>query len=74
MLRLVYRLLRASPRSKTVAMFGERRVPAFLQNLQHCLLNKTVQDSGNAELAYSSAIRLLNFYPSHRLRLIGSVS
>jgi hypothetical protein len=26
-----------------VAVFGERRVPAFLQNLQHRLLNKAVQ-------------------------------
>jgi hypothetical protein len=49
LLCLVYRLLRATPRSKTVAVFGERRVPAFLQNLQHCLLNKTIQDSGDSQ-------------------------
>src|SRR5215469_7458823 len=73
LLRLVYRLLRATPWSKTVAVFRER-VPALLQNLQHCLLDKAVQDSGNAELAPSSAIRLLDFYSSHRLRLIGPVS
>src|SRR5215472_2680393 len=47
-LRLVHRLLRTTPRSKTVAVFGERRVPALLQNLQHRLLDKTVQRGGNA--------------------------
>jgi len=39
----VHRLLRTAPRSETVAMFGERRVPALLQYLQHRLLNKAVQ-------------------------------
>src|SRR5438552_893231 len=48
LLRLVHRLLRAVPRSKTVAMFGERRVPALLQNLQHRLLNKAIEHGGNA--------------------------
>ena len=33
LLRLSHRLLRATPRSKTVAVCGERRVPAPLQNL-----------------------------------------
>jgi len=43
----MYRLLRAAPRSKTVAVFGERRVPTLLQNLQHCLLDKAVQSNGD---------------------------
>src|ERR1700758_2239190 len=74
LLRLVHRLLRAAPRSETVAVFGERRVPALLQNLQHRLLDKAIQHASNAELARSTAMRLRDFHPSHRLRWIGSVS
>src|SRR5207244_4274528 len=36
------------PNPKTVAVFGERRIPALLQNLQHCLRNKAVQHTRNA--------------------------
>src|SRR6266550_3548653 len=42
LLRLSHRLPRAAPRSKTVAVLGERRVPALLQNLQHRLLDKSI--------------------------------
>jgi hypothetical protein len=42
LLRLVHRLPRAAPRSKTVAVFRECRVPALLQNLQHRLLDEPV--------------------------------
>jgi hypothetical protein len=43
LLRLVHCLLYAMPRSETVAVFGERRVPTLLQNLQHRLLDESVQ-------------------------------
>src|SRR5262249_47593997 len=74
LLRFVYRLLRATPRSKTVAVFGERRVPALLQHLQHCLLDKAVQNSGNAQLSHSLTVRLWNFPSPYWSRLIGPVS
>jgi len=45
----VHRLPRAAPRSKTVAVFGERRVPALLQNLQHRLLNKAIEHGGDGQ-------------------------
>ena len=48
LLRLSHRLPRAAPRSKTVAVLGERRVPALLQNLQHRLLDKSIQHRRNA--------------------------
>ena len=48
LLCLTHRLPRTMPRSKTVAGFGERRVPAPLQNLQHRLLNKAIQPARNA--------------------------
>ena len=48
LLRLMHRLLSATPRSETVAVFGERRVPALLQNLQHRLLDEPVQHTRNA--------------------------
>jgi site-specific DNA recombinase len=74
LLRLVHRLLRTAPRSETVAVFGECRVPALLQNLQHRLLDVPIQHTRNASLAHSLTVRLRDFHPPYRLRLIGSVS
>jgi hypothetical protein len=48
LLRLVHRLPCAMPRSETVTVFGERRVPTLLQNLQHRLLDESVQNARNA--------------------------
>src|SRR5262249_23678188 len=57
-------------RSKTVAVVGERRVPPPLQNLHHRLLDETIQHRGDAELS-RPAVRLGDFHPPHRLRLVG---
>src|SRR5215472_7547152 len=74
LLRFAHRLLCATPRSETVAVFGECWVPALLQNLQRRLLDKPIQHARNAQFTHPTAIRLLDFHPSHRLRLIGSAS
>src|SRR5208283_1224368 len=58
------------PRSKPVAVLGKRPVPALLQNLHHRLLDESVQHRRNAELSHSS-VRLVDFFPPHRLRLVG---
>src|SRR5262249_4327896 len=52
-------------------MLGKRSVPPALQNLHHRLLNKTIQHRRDAKLSHP-AVRLLDFRPSYRLRLIGS--
>src|SRR5207302_7016092 len=70
LLRLCHRLMGRASRSKTVAVFGERRVPLSLQNLQHCLLYESVQRSRNAELAHSASVRLGDFHPPHRFRCV----
>jgi len=54
-----------------IAVFGERRVPLSLQNLQHGLLNESVQRSRNAKLAHSASVRLGDFHPPHRFRCVG---
>ena len=38
-LRLFHGLMRRAPRPEAVAVLGERRIPLFLKNLQHGLLN-----------------------------------
>jgi hypothetical protein len=42
-----------------------------LQNLQHRLLDETVQNGGDAKLPHS-AVWFGNFHPFHRLRFVGS--
>src|SRR5437879_11253077 len=73
LLRLCHRLMRRSPRSKTVAVIGERWVPPPLQNLHHRLLEKSIQRSGDTKLAHPSSVRLLDFHAPYRLRFIGPV-
>src|SRR6201993_2653636 len=58
-------------RSEAVAMLGKRRVPLLLQNLQQGLLDQSVDDARDAELS-DPTVRLGNFDPLDRLRLIGS--
>src|SRR5207249_1566314 len=56
---------------KTVTVIGKRRVPPFLQNLHHRLLDESTQHRRNAKFAHSP-VRLGNLYPPHRLRFISS--
>ena len=72
MLRLSHCLMCGAPRSKAVTVLGKRRVPPLLENLQHSLLNQPVDDARNAELS-DPAVRLGDFDPFGRLRLIGSL-
>ena len=71
-LRLSHRLMRRPPRSEPVAVWGERSVPSPLQHLQHRLLDKSIQHRRDAKLSHPS-VRLGDFHPPHRLRLIGPV-
>src|SRR5262252_5127906 len=59
-------------RSEAVTVLGKRRVPAFLQNLQQGLLDQSVDDARHAELS-DPAVRLGDFDPFNRLRLVGSL-
>lgn len=70
LLRRLYRLLRRPPRTKPLAVFRKRPVPFALHYLHHRLLDESMQHCRNAKLAHSS-IRLGDFHPFHRLRLIG---
>ena len=70
LLCLGHRLMRRSSRSKTVAVVGERRVPLPLQNLHHRLLDKSIQHRWDTKLSHPS-VRLGDFHPPHRLRLVG---
>src|SRR5215471_398751 len=54
-----------------MAVFGEDWVPSALQYLHHRLLDKSIQHRRDAKLSHP-AIRLRDFHPSHRLRLVGS--
>jgi site-specific DNA recombinase len=63
-------LMRGSSRSKTVAVVGERRVPLPLQNLHHRLLDQTIQHRWDTKLSHPS-VRLGDFHPPHRFRLVG---
>jgi hypothetical protein len=58
-------------RSEAVTVLGKRRVPTLLQNLQQGLLDQSVDDARYAELS-DPAVRLGDFNPFDRLRLIGS--
>src|SRR5262249_1708602 len=69
---LSYRLMRGSSRSKTIAVFGERRVPLLLQNLHHRLLDETIQHRRDAKLSHP-AVRFGDFHPPHRLWFVGPV-
>ena len=71
-LRLSHCLMGGAPRSKAVTVLGKRRVPPLLENLQHSLLNQSVDDARHAELS-DPAVRLPDFDPFDRLRLIGSL-
>src|SRR5271166_3057195 len=66
------RTMGGAPRSKAVAVLGKRRVPPLLENLQHSLLKQSVDDARHAELS-DPAVRLGDFDPFDRLRLIGSL-
>ena len=63
-------LMSRPSRPETVAVIGERPVPLLLQNLHHRLLDKPIQHRRDAKLAHPS-VRLGDFHPPHRLRLIG---
>ena len=69
-LRLSHCLMGGAPRSEAVAVLGECRVPPLLENLQHGLLDQSVDDARHAELS-DPAVRLRDFDPFDRLRLIG---
>jgi site-specific DNA recombinase len=71
LLRLGHGLMGGASRSEAVTVLGKRRVPAFLQNLQQGLLDQSVDDARHAELS-DPAVRLGDFDPSDRLRLVGS--
>ena len=68
-MRLGYRLMGRAPRSESVAVLGKRWIPQLLQNLQHGLLDQSVDDARNAEFP-DPAVRLGYFDPPYRLRLI----
>ena len=72
LLRLGYCLMGGASRSEAVTVLGKRRVPSFLENLQHGLLDQSVDDARHAELS-DPAVRLGNFDPLDRLRLVGSL-
>src|SRR2546426_6227306 len=56
--------------SKTIAVVGERRVPPPLQHLHHRLLDQSIQHRRDAKLSHP-AVRLGDFHPPHRFRLVG---
>ena len=72
LLRLGYCLMGGASRSEAVAMLGKRRVPLPLKNLQQGLLDQSVDDARHAELS-DPAVRLGDFDPLDRLRLVGSL-
>jgi hypothetical protein len=70
-LRLGHRLMGGASRSEAVTVPRKRRVPSLLENLQHGLLDQSVDDARHAELS-DPAVRLGDFDPLDRLRLVGS--
>src|SRR6202008_455836 len=70
-LRGAYGVVRAPSRSKTVAVLREARVESRLQYLKHALLDESVEDGRDPELA-DTAILLWNRMSSHRLRLVAT--
>jgi hypothetical protein len=69
---LSYRLMGRAPRTESVTVLGKRRVPLLLQNLQHGLLDQSVDDTRHAEFS-DPTVRLGYFDPLDRLWLVGSV-
>src|SRR5437660_11763917 len=63
--------MRGSSRPRAVAVTGERRVPLPLQTLHPRLLDQTIQHRRDTKLAHPS-VRLGDFHPPHRFRLVGS--
>jgi len=59
-------------RPEPIAVIGKRPVPPPLQNLQHRLLDESIQHRRDAKLSHPS-VRLGDFHPSHRLRFIGPI-
>jgi hypothetical protein len=53
-------------------MIGKRPIPLALQYLHHRLLDESIQHRRDAKLSHPS-VRLRDFHPFHRLRLIGPV-
>src|ERR1017187_5801946 len=49
MLRLCHRLMSRSSRPEPVPVIGKRRVPPPLQNLQHRLLDESIQHRGDGQ-------------------------
>src|SRR5208283_587143 len=70
LLGLSHRLMGAPPGAESIAVLGERRIPAALKDLHDRLLDETVQYGGDAKLAHP-AIWLGNFHAFHRLWLVG---
>src|SRR5690348_2208358 len=70
-LRLGHRLMGGASRSEAVTVLRKRRVPPLLENLQQGLLDQSVDDARYAELS-DPAVRLGDFDPLDRLRLVGS--
>src|SRR5215472_2184157 len=70
-LRLGHRLMGGASRSEAVTVLGKRRVPLLLENLQQGLLDQSVDDARYAEFS-DPAVRLGDFDPLDRLRLVGS--
>src|SRR5262249_6192086 len=69
-LRLGHGLMGGTSWAEAVAVLGERRVPTLLQNLQHGLLDQSVDDTGDAEFP-DPAVRFGYLDPFDRLRLVG---
>jgi len=71
-LRLGHRLMGRASGSESVAMLRKRCVPLLLQDLQHGLLDQSVDDARYAEFP-DPTVRLGYFDPLDRLWLVGSV-
>src|SRR5262249_40263844 len=70
LLRRCHRLMCRTPGPKPVAVIGKRPIPPALQYLHHRLLDESIQHRRDTKLSYPS-VRLGDFHPLHRLRLIG---
>ena len=57
-------------RPEAVAVLAECWVPQRLKLLQNSLLNHAINDSWNVEIAHPAAVRLRDFHPTYRLRLV----
>ncbi|MCY1450575.1 hypothetical protein D9M71_673950 [compost metagenome] len=58
-------VLRTAPPAKTVAVFTESRIEEWLQDLQQGLLDQTIGDRRNAQLALT-AVGLGNDHTAYR--------